>query len=168
MRCHFRGMWTLEQVPKRITRLLDGEGKEQARLVYPSAWSSKAEILFAGSIYTVRHKRWFSTDLIASVAEAPVWELRFGWFSTEIHFHRPGAGQANYVVERPSVMRSLHRLLDAEGREVARFNARSNWKQMGWRFELEQVADPPPDPVVLLLAIHAVLVRIRRAAAAAS
>lgn len=156
-------MWTLEHLPGRTIALHDAEARELGTLRYPSIWSSRAEIAVAGGLYIVKRKPGPATALWVMVGDAPVWEIRFGWRG--IRFHRPGNREQDFLVVRPSAWQERHALQDISGRVLLRLQARVSWRHLERRFSIIGMGDPAPEPLLALMALHALIMRQRRSAA---
>ncbi|MCW5898029.1 MAG: hypothetical protein KIT10_02075 [Flavobacteriales bacterium] len=156
-------MWSLEHLPGRTIALHDAEARDLGTLRYPSIWSSRAEITVAGGLYIVKRKPGLTTALWVMVGDVPVWEIRFGWRG--IQFHRPGNTEQLFLVVRPSAWQERYALQDISGRVMLRLQARMSWRQLERRFSIIEMGGPAPEPLLVLLALHAVIMRQRRNAA---
>ncbi len=159
------GMQRLQRQPRRTTVLYDG-GKELGRLVYPKWYSSRAEILLPEGIYDVGAKSFWSTGLAARLQDVPIVHVRFPWKGGAT-LERPGRPERDLVLKRNSFWTMRHTLTDALGQERLRILSKPSWRHMDHNHEIEWMGGPPPDPLEVLLAVHAINVKNRRAAASA-
>lgn len=159
-------MWTLHYEPKRTVVLRDAEGQELGRLVRPGPFGRKAEVITAGGVYTVAPKRLFSSALTVRYGDLPVLEVRYGW--SAIMVHRADTGVELVRLVRPSLLSSERQLLDAQERLQAKLKVRTNWKRLDMEHQLTKVAQPPPEPLHLLVVLQGLHVQHRRNSAAST
>ena len=157
-------MWSLEHLPKRTVRLLDEQGGELGTLHQPSLWNYHAEIVTPAGKCQVKNRSSWSTALVATMNDLPVWEIRFRWNGVQLC--RPGSKEAMYTVARPSIWQERYRVSDVADRTVMVIDVRFSWRKFERVYNLNEVDTRSCPPMEVLLVVHALQVRYRRHAAA--
>lgn len=149
----------------RTTQLLDANGQEQGRLVYLGSWRTKAELLTREGVYTVTRRSF--GDVCVFFSGHPVVKMHVRW-SGPTELNNTARPDRSLVLKQPSIWRSVHELVDADGHVHACISSTYNWRY--WRTE-HVLSIPPgveaPDAVMLLAAVYALDAKRRRHSAAA-
>lgn len=150
----------------RTTQLMDINGQEQGRLTYLSSWRTKAELLTSEGVYTVT-RRGFG-DVCVFYSGHPVVKMHVRW-SGPIELNDTSHPDRSLVLKQPSIWRSTHELVDANGQVHARITSKYNWQHWRTEHSLNVPAGvEAPTAVMLLAAVYALDAKRRRHSAAAA
>lgn len=162
----------LTRMDKQSIAVLDDNGSELGRLVKPSIWSSRRELILAGEgLYHLQPKGRLSRHQLVVMRtpeglDIPLLELRYTWRG-RVEMARPGAKEATHVLRRAGFWKPRFVLSDAQGAALVTF--RVYQKVFGPNeFVVEEWGAERPAARELLLAVHASSVMLERAAAGAA
>ena len=150
----------------RTVQLLDAQGREQGRLVYSSVWRHRAELVTAEGVYTIQRKGINGVCVLFN--DHPVVKLHVRW-SGPTELNDTARPDRSLVLKQPSIWRSTHVLVCADGRIHATIESKYSWQRWRTEHSLSIPRDEEaPSAVMLLTAVFALDAKRRRHSASAT
>lgn len=154
-----------ERADKRTWSLVDGNDKVLGSLVKPSWFSQRVELTTASGLFEVKRLKPLSMAIGLFFGDMPLRVARSKWRGVEVN---GPDGQLLYRLLRKSIFSSVHRILDAEGRERYTIKSRVRWSRFTWDHELQHTGGDAFEPLDLLFLLQVIIIQQERAAAAAA
>ena len=154
-------MLRIDRLPKRNFVLSDGN-TELGRLIYPSGWSEKAEVLVPEGVFQITGQKGFwATGFTVNFNGHAVMEITYTWKGGG-KLKRPGQPERSLEYRPLSFWKQRFKVIDHAGRERMILHAKHNWKSIDPDHIVEMMHEPPIEPLEVLAIIHAINMGYRR------
>ena len=151
---HF-GAMELHSPDKRTYQLLGEQGQELGRLEYPKWYSMTADILLPEGVYQVRSEGTWGVSIGVRFNEVLIWKMKMAW-NGDVLFQREGDPDQSMLLKSRGFWRERYVITDQAGEERAQLKPSMNWRSMRMKFDLDHPAEPPAEPLHILMAVYAV------------
>ncbi|MDQ3102121.1 MAG: hypothetical protein M3R08_12085 [Bacteroidota bacterium] len=159
-------MMRIERQPKRNFVLIDGD-RELGRLIYPKWWSERAEILLPDGLYEIAAKSFWGFGLSARYQGTPILNISYSWKGGG-KIARPDQHDRDLKYKMISFWKPRYKVIDMQGRERMVIRTKLNWRHLDPGHIIEEVNEPPLEPLEILMVIHAINISNRRSSYAAA
>lgn len=154
-------MFRIERLPKRTYVLFQGD-REIGRLIQPSSWKERAEILLPEGLFEITGRKGFwATGLTVKYSGLPVMEITYTWKGGG-KLQRPGRPERSLEYIPVSFWKQRFKVIDHQGNERMILRAKHTWKSVDPDHTIEMMHEPPLEPIDVLAMVHAINIGIRR------
>ncbi len=154
-------MFRIERLPGR-TYVLFKEDREIGRLIQPSSWKERAEILLPEGLFVITGQKGFwTTGFTVKFNGHAVMEITYTWIGGA-KLERPGQPERSLEYRPVSFWKQCFKVIDSSGRERMLLWARHTWKSIDPDHIVEVMHEPPIEPLEVFAIIHAINMGYRR------